>query len=445
VLGPPLLGANRWTASPGSPSFLCALTMTAAIDQLVQHASQLANAGHWAEAERVWLEVRRLEPLHPKALFSLGVHALQRGDAVAARDLLRAARDVAPNDLLALIALSAACRQLGDMEAEREAIEAALAVDAYCLPALLAKASWLERFVATGRGAAMTYANALKVAPPEAHWPAALRPQLEHARAVVTCHSSALNEHLHKRLADQVASLPRPIAERWREAISIMAGRSRPFHVDCNQLHVPRLPAIPFHDRADFPWLEALEARTDVIRAELMAALAADRDRFSPYIAYRPGEPVNQWRELNHSKRWSALHLWRGGLPVQENLERCPETARALVSLPMAQIDGLCPNALFSALAPRTRIPPHHGETNARLVAHLPLVVPESCVLRVGFEERCWNVGEALVFDDTIEHEARNDSDELRVVLIFDLWNPLLLPSERDMVNAMAAAAREFR
>ena len=49
-----------------------------------------------------------------------------------------------------------------------------------------------------------------------------------------------------------------------------------------------------------------------------------------------------------------------------------------------------------------------------------------------------------MIFDDTIEHEAYNDSDELRVVLIFDLWNPLLAPAEREVVRALAAAARTF-
>jgi hypothetical protein len=49
-----------------------------------------------------------------------------------------------------------------------------------------------------------------------------------------------------------------------------------------------------------------------------------------------------------------------------------------------------------------------------------------------------------LIFDDTIEHEAYNDSDELRVVLIFDLWNPLLTPAEREIVVSLAAAARTF-
>ncbi|NDF86536.1 MAG: aspartyl/asparaginyl beta-hydroxylase domain-containing protein, partial [Gammaproteobacteria bacterium] len=62
-------------------------------------------------------------------------------------------------------------------------------------------------------------------------------------------------------------------------------------------------------------------------------------------------------------------------------------------------------------------IPPHHGETNARIVVHLPLVVPEGCRYRVGFDECEWEVGKILAFDDTLEHEARNDSDQLRVVI----------------------------
>jgi aspartyl/asparaginyl beta-hydroxylase (cupin superfamily) len=153
---------------------------------------------------------------------------------------------------------------------------------------------------------------------------------------------------------------------------------------------------------------------------------------------------VNQWTELNHSLKWSTLQLMRSGKPVQANLDRCPETAKALAALPLADIDGLCPNVMFSALAPKSRIPPHNGETNARVVAHLPLIVPEGCNYRVGFEWRQWHVGETLIFDDTIEHEAINDSDELRVVLIFDLWNPLLAPAERELVRKLTAAARSF-
>jgi aspartyl/asparaginyl beta-hydroxylase (cupin superfamily) len=417
--------------------------MSAPIEQLVEQAGRLASSGQWDEAEKLWLEVRRRDPLHPRALFSLGVHALKRGDAAAARELLGAARKLVPRDLLVLMTLCAACQHLGDAAGEREAIEAALAVDAYFLPALLAKGSWLERFASRASAAAM-FTNALKVAPPEANWPANLRPQLAHAREFSKAHADDLHAFIARSARERVQSLPAPLAARWHEAASILAGKTQPHHAVANQLCVPRLPAIPFFERELFPFLAELEAKTAVIRAELEAALAADRDRFVPYIQYAPGEPVNQWRELNHSLAWSTLHLWRSGKPVEENLASCPETARALAAMPLADIEGLCPNAMFSALAPKAHIPPHNGETNARVVAHLPLIVPEGCSYRVGFDWRRWRVGETLIFDDTIEHEARNDSDELRVVLIFDLWNPLLEPRERELVRMMTAAARTF-
>lgn len=410
---------------------------------LADAAVRAANAGNFAEAERHWREVTKIEPQNPQALFSLGIHALQRGDLKASQELLNKARAVAPRDLLVLLTLGNVHRHRGDTAAEREAIDAALAVDAYYLPALLARAGWLERF-ATAAAASATYANCLKVAPPPSHWPDSLKPQLEHARAMVDRHSAAMLKHVSDKVADLQSQLPAALAPRWREAVKIVAGRAKPYFSECNQLHVPRLPAIPFFDRAEFPWLAEMEAKTAVIRDELAAALSAQQDQFNPYIAYEPGQPVNQWRELNHSKKWSAYHLWRGGVPQIENLARCPETAAALDQTRMAEIGGLCPNAMFSALAPHSTIPPHNGETNARVVAHLPLIVPEGCTYRVGADERGWTVGEILVFDDTIEHEARNDSDELRVVLIFDLWNPLLAPAERAMVQAITAATRGF-
>jgi aspartyl/asparaginyl beta-hydroxylase (cupin superfamily) len=100
---------------------------------------------------------------------------------------------------------------------------------------------------------------------------------------------------------------------------------------------------------------------------------------------------------------------------------------------------------MFSVLAPKTRIPPHHGETNARLVAHLPLVVPPGCWFRVGYDYREWKEGETLIFDDTIEHEAANDSDQIRVVMIFDIWNPFLSVEERALVQRLAQVEQEFR
>ncbi|MFN5903064.1 MAG: aspartyl/asparaginyl beta-hydroxylase domain-containing protein, partial [Novosphingobium sp.] len=96
--------------------------------------------------------------------------------------------------------------------------------------------------------------------------------------------------------------------------------------------------------------------------------------------------------------------------------------------------------AFFSLLKPRTRIPPHTGVTNIRSIVHLPLIVPQGCGFRVGGETREWHEGEAFVFDDTIEHEAWNDSDHLRAVLIFDVWNPWLTLAERDLIRGLFAS-----
>ena len=112
-----------------------------------------------------------------------------------------------------------------------------------------------------------------------------------------------------------------------------------------------------------------------------------------------------------------------------------------LDGLDQPEVAGRSPNAMFSLLAPGAHIPPHNGVANTRLVCHLPLIVPPGCWFRVGAERREWRIGAAWVFDDTIEHEARNESDSLRVILIVDTWHPDLSPGERRAVAAAMEAS----
>jgi aspartyl/asparaginyl beta-hydroxylase (cupin superfamily) len=143
--------------------------------------------------------------------------------------------------------------------------------------------------------------------------------------------------------------------------------------------------------------------------------------------------------------RWSVLHLIKDGRDVPENAGRCPRTADLVRGAPGPTLANRSPNAMFSLLNPRTRIPPHTGETNARLVVHIPLIVPNRTGFRVGNETRRWRLGEAFIFNDTIEHEAWNDSDEMRVALIFDIWHPALTPAEQHLVSRLMAATDVFR
>ena len=179
-------------------------------------------------------------------------------------------------------------------------------------------------------------------------------------------------------------------------------------------------------------------------RGELLQCLTSDADGVVPYVDYPTGAPLNQWRELNRSRRWGAYYLIKGGLRVERHLERCPQTAALLAAAPLAEVPGEAPTAFFSILEPRTRIPPHTGVTNTRLVVHVPLVIPPGCGFRVGSETREWQPGQAWVFDDTIEHEAWNGSDEPRAILILDIWNPFLSSAERALVSAATVALSEY-
>ncbi len=414
--------------------------MTNSLPQLAQLKQDAANAvqrGQMEQAELIWTQVLTLVPTDQDGLFAMGFHAQMRGDAGLAIKQFRAAVEYSePNPLLRLT-LAKALKANGDIDGHFVAITAALDADPYYLAAHFLRAESLLEAGKLG-AASQVYKDILQIVGPQENWPAALAPQLHHARKIADDYSQSLFDTLTAAIGGEA------VDGKWREAVSIMAGQSKPFHADCNQLHVPRLPAIPFHDPYQFSWARGIEAQTAAITAELLAMLETQGDAFAPYIAYQLGDPVNQWATLNHSKRWSSLSLWRNGARDEANLAACPQTAAALAKVEMADIGGLCPNAMFSALAPHTEIPPHHGETNARLVVHLPLIVPPNCHYRVGFEKRQWEVGKLLVFDDTIEHTARNDSDELRVILIFDVWNPLLSLEERAMVQLLTSAARTF-
>ena len=368
---------------------------------------------------------------------------LKRGATQSALAMLNDLEQQEPADPQIKVDRALALRLQGNFAAALSALDAALAIDPYFFLALLSKGSVLEQ-MGKNRVAAQIYRNALRIAPRPENTPAAFEEPMRHARRIVEEDAREKAEYLRERLGDLRAQFAHERLERIDECADIMAGTKRAYIAEPVQMHVPRLPAISFFDRGHFPWMDQLEAETEAIREELSVLLSEGLPGFAPYVDYEPGTPENQFKELNHSDRWRSLWLWRDGKRQESAIARCAHTAGVLEQLPLADQPGFAPTALFSALAPHTRIPPHTGSTNARLLVHLPLILPGPAGFRVGNERREWRIGEAWAFDDTIEHEAWNDSDETRVILIFDIWNPLLSAAEREMICVLLTANQEW-
>ena len=410
------------------------------IRTLLEQSERASAASDGAEALRLLLEARKLSPEHPLVLNAAGVLALRQGHAEQAQDLFE--RALAGRKSAALyVNLAAALRQLQRADEEARALEQALVLEPRNLVALLGKAALTERR-GDRRKAAGIYANALRTLQPGQPLPEQLRPALTAAMQAVADNTQELERHQRGALSNGgggQASSP-----RFEHALDALLGRRRIYQPQPTQLHFPKLPALEFYPREQFPWLAALEAATAAVRAEFERVFVEDQDRLEPSIAYPDGVPLDQWRELNRSRRWSAFFLWRDGKRVEKNLARCPRTAALLESLPQHDVPRHAPTAFFSILDAHTRIPAHTGVTNTRVIVHLPLVLPGQCRFRVGSEPREWRLGEAWVFDDTIEHEAWNVGDHPRAILIFDVWNPFIDEGERALIRRTIPAIADF-
>jgi aspartate beta-hydroxylase len=413
------------------------------IRQLIESATQALASGRAQDAERLLRQAELEAPRHPLVLNEIGRRMLLAGNPAGANEVLEQAVKGDPSNPLLWLNLAAALRGLKRADEEMAALEKVLAIEPLNLRARLQTAS-LQEIQGKPRAAAASYRTALQMIPPGVEPPPTMRPVLQYAKEAVEANDRALEAFLEERLKDLRARYADEPLGRFDRCLATLLRKRRIYRPQPTFMYFPNLPAIEFYERSDFPWLDSIEAATEDIRAELMNVLAEGIAPLEPYISLPEAMPLDQWRELNNSRRWGVYFLWREGVAVQEHLARCPRTVAALEAWPRCEVQGCGPTAVFSILDAKTRIPPHTGVTNTRLTVHLPLIIPPDCSFRVGAEVREWHPGKALIFDDTIEHEAWNGSDVPRAVLILDIWNPLVSVAERELVRSVTAAVGEY-
>lgn len=378
-----------------------------------------------------------LDPTNADLLSLRAAALMTSGNVHAAVDLLAGPARAAGAPYVMLAALAMCERASGDLEGASGTFRAALAERPNDFVLRLAYAECLDMQHDVD-AALVEYFQAVNVAQGLGRWLSddstapAMRERVKHAMGVIDVGRLELFERV---LQPHVDAFGRDSMVRVTEALQVYLGAQAAPERDPRQrpkfFWVPGLPRTPFFNRAQFPWYHALEAATAAIQDELHALLESQLE-LTPFLQigsngtddeYLGGDP--------RSRSWDGFFFYRHGERLPEVHAACQKTSEALAGVPLTQIAAHAPEVLFSVLAQQTHIKPHHGVTNTRVVTHLPLLIPQGdCKLVVGGTEHAWQAGRCVTFDDTFLHEAWNRTDQRRVVLIFDTWNPYLTPEE---------------
>ena len=417
------------------------------LQRLLADANTHAAAGRFADADAAFTRVLDADPDHPVALRFKSFAALQRNDFAAAEALLRRVVAREPADARSWYNLALAQYGQDRPSDALTALNESLKHNREQPPAWLYRGVLLQE-AGDHEAAVVSFLRGVKIAERLGLQPADPEMQrlMQHAGATVAV---ALDARLDAALAPVVERFGADAVARIRAGADIFVGKRAAGYAHPKWrpglFYIPDLRPRMFFERDEFAWTAEVEAATADIRAELEQVLA-EGDGLAPYVNHAAGTAgAKTWAGINQSRDWSSFHFFRHGERQDEHCRRCPRTAAVLEAIDLQRVPGYGPEAMFSVLRPHTRIPAHYGAVNGRVIAHLPLIVPENCgALRVGDQQRSWTEGELLMFDDSFEHEAWNDSDETRVVLIFDSWNPAITPAERAAFAAVLQAAQRF-
>lgn len=166
-----------------------------------------------------------------------------------------------------------------------------------------------------------------------------------------------------------------------------------------------------FYETNEFPELSAFEKYVNDIRNEF---LNVKNNQLGFWLNTFP-----HYVDKSSQNKWQVFSFRFFGIDNPLNHSLCSVTSSLIKS------NKNILSADFSYLPPHTKVLPHKGFTKMVLRVHLGLIIPEGNTgIRVGNITKKWQEGKLLIFDDSFEHEAWNNTDKDRVVLMFDIVNP---------------------
>ena len=251
------------------------------------------------------------------------LRAMASGDLAGAETALSEAVSLDATSISAWLNLAVVRRQRKDLEAAFAAIQKVLTLDPRNFPALLMSATMLET-IGQGVPAALAYGRALANAPPDQALDPPTLKAVARGRVVHGAYTRQLGEHIRGQVAESESRCTAAERRRLEAFIDTTLRVRRRFRQEPTEYYYPGLPAIEFYERDEFPWLPEFESATAAIGQEVVDILHEEEGGFTPYIHYAEHMPLDQWRGLNNSRRWSAYHFFDHGNPIEDRCRRRP-------------------------------------------------------------------------------------------------------------------------
>ena len=417
------------------------------IDPRLERAHAHARNNEVLQAQLLYQAVLRDHPSCTPAARALAAFAQDRDDFDQACSLLTAALKHAPEDTAVLLSLAQVLWQLGLIDDALRVFESIVKLDPNHHVAWLLLAD-IRDISGNADGALRARYQAVSRAQAQGQW--VNRESTDSAMLeVVMRNIEQLRKGERQAYFDSYQNLRDSYGgaafARVEHALNGYLGEWDATPPDSRQrpkfFYFPDLPQGPYHDPMLHSWAPALREAWLDIRQEAVDLLALDRD-FESFLGLKPGQSREGYvGGANPNAAWDAYFFYRHGKRYDENNLRCPKTSAALDAVELCHVARQAPEVCFSVLRPQSTIVAHYGVTNTRLVMHLPLIVPRGCALNIiGAGEHHWREGELMMFDDTFQHEAWNNSDEPRLIVLMDCWNPHLTELERLAVRQVVEA-----